>query len=51
MTAIVGAMRRTSTTFDEIAFMGTGARGFHLGHFDAIPDHPPLLQFFYGLPI
>lgn len=49
--AIVGAMRRTSATFDEIAFMGTGARGYHLGHFDAIPDHPPLLQYFYGLPI
>ncbi|HET9985984.1 MAG TPA: phospholipid carrier-dependent glycosyltransferase [Longimicrobiales bacterium] len=49
--AIVGAMRRTSATFDEIAFMGTGARGYHLGRFDAIPDHPPLLQYFYGLPI
>ncbi|MBX6362741.1 MAG: glycosyltransferase family 39 protein [Gemmatimonadetes bacterium] len=49
--AIVSAMRRTSATFDEIVFLATGARGYHLGRFDAVPDHPPVLQYLYGLPV
>ena len=49
--ATVGAMRRTSTTFDEIVFMAGGARGFETGRFDLAPEHPPLMQYLYGLPI
>lgn len=48
--AIVGAMRTTSTTFDEIVFIAGGARGFETGEFDLAPDHPPLMQYIYGLP-
>ena len=48
--ATVLAMRRTSTTFDEIVLIAGGARGFRTGHFDLAPDHPPLMQYVYGLP-
>jgi hypothetical protein len=48
--AIVAAMRTTSTTFDEIVFISAGARGFATGAFDLAPDHPPLMQYVYGLP-
>src|SRR5688572_18356241 len=47
----VGAMRRTSTTFDEIVMMAAGARGFHTGQWDLAPEHPPLVQYLYGLPV
>lgn len=50
-TAIVGAMRTTSTTFDEIVFIAVGARGYETGRFDLVPDHPPLMQYIYGLPV
>jgi len=49
--AIVGAMRRTSPTFDEIVLVAGGARGFATGTFDLAPDHPPLMQYLYGLPV
>ncbi|MEE9208328.1 MAG: phospholipid carrier-dependent glycosyltransferase [Gemmatimonadota bacterium] len=49
--AIIGSMRRTSTTFDEIAVAAEGARGFELGRFDLTREHPPLLKYVYGLPI
>jgi 4-amino-4-deoxy-L-arabinose transferase-like glycosyltransferase len=45
------AARRTSTTFDEILLPSAGARGLHLGEFNLVIDHPPLLQYVYGLPI
>jgi hypothetical protein len=47
----VAASRRTSTTFDEIIMMAGGARGFETGHFDLAPEHPPLTQYLYGLPV
>lgn len=45
------AMRRTSTTFDEILLPAAGARGLHIGEFNLVVDHPPLLQYVYGAPI
>lgn len=49
-TATIAAMRQTSPTFDEIVLVAGGARGFHTGRFDLAPDHPPLMQYLYGLP-
>src|SRR5690606_18078958 len=49
--ATVAAMRRTSTTFDEIVLMAGGARGFETGRFDLVPEQGPLMQYVYGLPI
>ncbi|MCH7491074.1 MAG: glycosyltransferase family 39 protein [Gemmatimonadetes bacterium] len=51
LTATVAAMRRTSTTFDEIVLIAGGARGFETGRFDLAPEHPPLMQYVYGLPV
>ncbi len=45
------AARRTSTTFDEILFIATGARGYETGRFDMFVDHPPVMQYLYGLPV
>ncbi len=45
------ASRRTSTTFDEIVLMAGGARGYALGEWNLAPEHPPLMQYVYGLPI
>jgi 4-amino-4-deoxy-L-arabinose transferase-like glycosyltransferase len=45
------ASRRMSTTFDEIVLMAGGARGYQLGAWDLAPEHPPLMQYIYGLPI
>ena len=45
------AMLRTSATFDEIVFMSVGARGFHMGDFSLVTDHPRLAQYLYGLPV
>ena len=47
----IGAMRRTSTTFDEITLMADGARGFETGTFDLVTDHPPLPKVLYGLAV
>jgi hypothetical protein len=50
--ATIAAMRRTSPTFDEVVLFTAGARGYHNGGtFDLAPDHPPLMQFIYGLPV
>jgi hypothetical protein len=53
LSAIVtaSAMRRTSATFDEITFIGAGARAFKLGRLDLVPEHPPLMQLLYGAPV
>lgn len=45
------ASRHTSTTFDEIVLMAGGARGWETGKWDIAPEHPPLMQYVYGLPI
>ncbi len=50
-TAAISAMRRTSTTFDEIVMMAGGARGFETGKFDLAPEHPPFTQYLYGFPV
>jgi hypothetical protein len=44
------AMRRTSTTFDEIVLIAAGARGYETGDWHMAPEHPPLMQYVYGLP-
>jgi 4-amino-4-deoxy-L-arabinose transferase-like glycosyltransferase len=51
MVVTVAAMRYNSTTFDEITFIAGGARGFHMGDFAMMPEHPPLMQYMYGLPV
>jgi hypothetical protein len=45
------ATTRTSPTFDEIVLMAGGARGYATGQWDIAPEHPPLMQYLYGLPI
>jgi hypothetical protein len=45
------ATTRTSPTFDEIVLMAGGARGWATGQWDIAPEHPPLMQYLYGLPI
>ena len=50
VTATIGGIRHTSTTFDEIITISAGARGFRTGRFDMIADHPPMMQYVYGLP-
>jgi len=45
------ASRHTSVTFDEIVLMAGGARGYETGRFDIAPEHPPVPQYLYGLPI
>jgi len=47
--AIVLAMRRTSTTFDEIVMIAGGARGYHTGAWNIVREHPPVTQYVYGL--
>ena len=49
--ASILALRRTSTTFDEIVMIAGGARGFETGRFDLAPEHPPFTQYLYGLPV
>jgi hypothetical protein len=43
-------MLHTSATFDEVITIAAGARGFEIGRFDMVPDHPPLMEYLYGLP-
>ena len=45
------AIRHTSTTFDEVLLPSAGARGYVTGEFDLVLDHPPFLQYLYGLPV
>ena len=47
----ITAMLRTSATFDEIVMMSGGARGYHTGQWDIAPEHPPGVQYLYGLPV
>ena len=47
----LAASRHESTTFDEIAMVAAGARGFETGKWDLLTDHPPLMQYLYGLPV
>lgn len=49
--AISLAMRQTSTTFDEIVMIAGGARGYETGQWTIAPEHPPLTQYLYGLPV
>lgn len=49
--AIALAMRHTSTTFDEIVMIAGGARGYETGQWNIAPEHPPLTQYLYGLPV
>jgi hypothetical protein len=50
-TAAGTAMLRTSATFDEIVMMAPGARGYATGAWNMAPEHPPMTQFLYGLPL
>ncbi|HUE29401.1 MAG TPA: glycosyltransferase family 39 protein, partial [Verrucomicrobiae bacterium] len=50
-TATIGAMRHTSSTFDEAITIAAGTRGFATGRFDIVNDHPPLMEYLYGLPV
>jgi hypothetical protein len=43
--------RRTSTTWDEIVLIAGGARGWETGRWDIATDHPPLMQYLYGIPV
>lgn len=45
----VTAMRRTSTTFDEIVMIAAGARGYETGRWNIVLEHPPFTQYMYGL--
>lgn len=45
------ATRYNSTTFDEVLLPSAGARGYVTGEFDLVLDHPPFLQYLYGLPV
>lgn len=47
--AIFAGLRHTSTTFDEITLVAGGARGYWTGRFDLLFDHPPVMQYLYGL--
>lgn len=42
------AMRRTSTTFDELFFVASGAHGMSSGDWTMTLDDPPIMQYLYG---
>ena len=46
---ITTSMLRTSTTFDEIVMVAGGARGYETGDWDMAPEHPPFVQYMYGI--
>jgi hypothetical protein len=46
---ITAAATRTSTTFDEIVMIAGGARGYATGDWSLAPEHPPLVQYLYGI--
>jgi 4-amino-4-deoxy-L-arabinose transferase-like glycosyltransferase len=45
----MAAMRRTSTTFDEIVMIAAGARGYETARWQIALEHPPFTQYMYGL--
>ena len=45
------AARRQSATFDETFLVASGVRGFATGEFVLAADHPPAMQYLYGLPV
>jgi 4-amino-4-deoxy-L-arabinose transferase-like glycosyltransferase len=45
------AMRRTSSTFDEIAPIAIGAYGWKTGDWSKMTRFPPVMQYLYGLPV
>ena len=45
------AMRRTSSTFDEIAPIAIGAYGWKTGDWSQMTRFPPVMQYLYGLPV
>ena len=46
---MITAMRRTSTTFDEIVMVAAGARGYETGRWNIVLEHPPVTQYMYGI--
>ena len=48
---IVLAARKQSATFDETFLVASGVRGFETGEFVLAADHPPAMQYLYGLPV
>lgn len=46
--AALSALRRTSTTFDEIVLVAAGARALATGDRSLILDQPPLMPLLYG---
>ena len=46
----VGAMLRSSTTFDEIVLVAAGARAVETGSWSLVVDQPPVMPFLYGAP-
>lgn len=48
---ISAAMLRNSATFDEIVMIAGGARGYETGGWQIAPEHPPFVQYMYGLPV
>ena len=49
--AISTAMLRNSMTFDEIVMIAGGARGYETDNWQIAPEHPPFVQYLYGLPV
>lgn len=48
---IIGAMRHTSMTFDELGMMAEGVRAVEVGKVDMNPDQPPVMKYLYGLAL
>ncbi len=48
---IIGAMRHTSMTFDELGMMAEGVRAVEVGKVDMNPDQPPVMKYLYGLAV
>ena len=48
---IIGAMRHTSVTFDEMGMMAEGVRAVEVGKVDMNPDQPPVMKYVYGLAL
>lgn len=50
VTLTVFSMRKTSSTFDEIAPITVGARGWETGDWTMMTRFPPVMAYLYGLP-